>query len=114
MLSLRLPLIMSAPLGADVAVPNTPVASAKCLATGKTGISCVTSPCPWREIVDRNDASCDQLGPLWNHQELPAPEASPADRARLSGAWDDARCVALEDALDGQSLRVDKILGDCA
>lgn len=114
MLSLRLPLIIFAPLGADVAVLNTPVASAKCLAIGRTGISCVTSPCPWREIVDRNDASCDQLGPLWKPQELPALEAATADRARLSGAWDDARCVALEDALDDQSLRLDKILGDCA
>ncbi|MDH4992371.1 hypothetical protein QEZ48_16265 [Aquamicrobium lusatiense] len=113
MLSLRLLLIIFAPLGADVALADTPVASAKRLAVGNTGISCVTLPCPWRGIVDLDDASRDPLRPLWNHQELPALEASTADRARLSEAWGEARCVAVEGVLDGQSLRVDKILGDC-
>lgn len=83
------------------------------LAVGKTGIQCMTQPCPWRGIVDLDDNMREPLRPLWSGSDLPALAASDEDAARLRDVWSDHGCLAVFGAFDGKTLRVDKILGNC-
>lgn len=83
------------------------------LAVGKTGIHCMKQPCPWRGIVDLADNTRKPLRPLWSNSDLPRLVASADDSKRLREAWSEHGCLAVFGAFDGQTLRVDKILGNC-
>jgi hypothetical protein len=83
------------------------------LAVGKTGIYCVTTPCPWRGITELG-ATSDARRLIWSGNDLPQLAARADDAARLRDAWERMACLEVQGTLDGTVLRVDRIIGACA
>ncbi|WP_343312667.1 hypothetical protein AAIB41_07395 [Brucella sp. BE17] len=83
------------------------------LAVGKTNIHCMKQPCPWRGIVDLDDTAREPRRLLWSGSDLPALVASETDAKRLRDVWSEHGCLAVAGWFNGQTLRIDKILGNC-
>lgn len=112
-LSLKRLVLILASLSAIAPASAGDVRSAQRLAVGKTGITCVTMPCPWRGIVELG--ATDRARRLvWSGHDLPQLAASADDAARLRDTWERMACLEVQGTLDGAVLRVDRIIGACA
>jgi hypothetical protein len=81
------------------------------LAVGKTGIYCITTPCPSRGIADAEHQAPADL--LWSGDALPAMTATAQDMQRITAAWNALECLLVEGTFDGTTLIVDHIAGAC-
>lgn len=81
------------------------------LAVGKTGIYCITTPCPSRGIADSDHQAPADL--LWSGDTLPAITATAEDAQRLTAAWNAFECLLVDGRFDGATLIVDHVVGAC-
>ncbi|WEJ34107.1 hypothetical protein [Devosia sp. SD17-2] len=84
------------------------------LRVGTTNIFCVVAPCPWRGIAKADSARLGPVDLIWSAQHLPRLDALPEDVVRISESWNANNCLEVEGALNGSTLIVDRIIGECA
>lgn len=107
-------LIISAALAlATIPSHAADFASSERLYVGKTNILCVQAPCPWRGIGRDENFRSGPAGLLWSDDPLPRLEATPEDARRITSAWTDGKCLAIDGALIASTLHVEKIIGAC-
>ena len=110
-----LPSLMIAAALALAAMPSQAAdfARSERLYVGKTNILCVQAPCPWRGIGRDENFRSGPAGLLWSDDTLPRLDASPEDARRITSAWANDDCLAINGTLIGTTLHVEKIIGAC-
>ena len=94
----------------SVGNPST-AAQTETLLVGKTGIYCVTTPCPWKGVQRIGADGAPEL--IWSADELPEITASYADARQLRSAWDAGECLAITGTLEDGHLVVQSLGGAC-
>lgn len=80
---------------------------------GKTGILCYQEPCPRRGIVPLSSEGAAARWPVWSGQQPPALQGRKSERRQIEAAWAEDRCLTVEGALIGGTLKIRRIVRPC-